>query len=92
MDTHGSAIEAARQAIADELRSRRARVRMTQVQLAEASGISRTTLARMEAGEKDTTFPDLIRLAKALDTTPIEFMQSAQNAMNERLDNRQKLV
>lgn len=85
MDTNGSAIEAARHAIADEIRSRRARLRMTQLELAQKSGISRATLSRIEAGDKDSSFPDLIRLAEVFDVTPIEFLQSVQDAMNRKL-------
>lgn len=92
MDTHGSAFEAARHAIADEIRSRRARLRMTQLQLAQQSGLSRTTLARLEAADKDTTFPDIIRICKALNTNPIEFMQSVQDTMNQYTGPNQKLV
>lgn len=91
MDAHGHEIEAARQAIAGEIRARRARLRLTQLQLAQKSGISRATLARMEAGEKDATYPDLIRFAKVFDTTPLEFLQSAQDSM-EQLLSKGKLV
>lgn len=92
MDTHGSAIEAARHAIADEIRSRRARLRMTQLQLAQQSGISRATLARMEAADKDSSFPDIIRISEALKTTPIEFLQSVQDTMDQYTGPNQKLV
>lgn len=92
MDTHGSAIEAARHAIADEIRSRRARLRMTQLQLAQQSGISRATLARMEAADKDSSFPDIIRISEALKTTPIEFLQSVQDPMDQYTGPNHKLV
>jgi len=92
MDTHGSAIEAARHAIADEIRSRRARLRMTQLQLAQQSGISRATLARMEAADKDSSFPDIIRISEALKTTPIEFLQSVQDTMDQYTGPNHKLV
>jgi len=92
MDTHGPAFEAARHAIADEIRSRRARLRMTQVKLAQASGISRTTLARLEAADKDTTYPDLMRIAAALNTTPVEFLRSVQDTMDQYTGPNHKLV
>lgn len=92
MDTHGSAIEAARHAIADEIRSRRARLRMTQLQLAQQSGISRATLARMEAADKDSSFPDIIRISEALKTTPIEFLQSVRDTMDQYTGPNHKLV
>ena len=43
---------------------------MTQEELAEKSGVSRTTISQLENGEmKNTTSKTLLKLAQALDTT-----------------------
>lgn len=85
MDTNGNVFDAARTAIADELRSLRARRRMTQTDLAKASSLSRVTIGRIENAERDLTFPQLMALTAALDTTPAEFTQAVQNQMNHNL-------
>ena len=48
------------------LKTLRERRGMTQEQLAEKSGVSRTYLARLETGRQDPTLSTLEKLAKAL--------------------------
>jgi transcriptional regulator with XRE-family HTH domain len=49
-----------------EIRCRRLLAGLTQEQLAEKSGVSRTYLARLETGRQDPTLSTLEKLAKAL--------------------------
>jgi len=52
--------------MASKLKSLREQRGMTQEQLAERSGLSRTYLARLETGRQDPTLSTLEKLAKAL--------------------------
>ena len=57
---------APREQMAAKLKALRARQGLTQEQLAEKSGVSRTYLARLETGRQDPTLSTLEKLAKAL--------------------------
>ena len=57
---------ALRELMAARLKALRDRKGLTQVQLAEKSGVSRTYLARLESGRQDPTLSTLEKLAKAL--------------------------
>ena len=57
---------APRERMATRLRLLRERRGLTQEQLAEKSGVSRTYLARLETGRQDPTLSTLEKLAKAL--------------------------
>lgn len=48
------------------LRDLRIRAAMTQAELAEASGVARTTIIRLEAGDPNALPPTMRKLAKAL--------------------------
>jgi DNA-binding XRE family transcriptional regulator len=48
------------------LRELRLRAAMTQAELAEASGVARTTIIRLEAGDPNALPPTLRKLARAL--------------------------
>jgi transcriptional regulator with XRE-family HTH domain len=52
--------------MAARLKAIRERRGLTQEQLAEKSGVSRTYLARLETGRQDPTLSTLEKLAKAL--------------------------
>ncbi len=55
-----------------ELRERR---KMTQEELANASGVSRTTIANIERGvETSTTIGTIAKLAEALGVTPAKLL------------------
>lgn len=61
----GKAVE---DTLGDRLRVCRAKLRMSQEQLSEASGVSRQTIAKIETGAiKSSTSATIIKLAKALD-------------------------
>lgn len=57
---------APREQMAAKLKALRERRGLTQEQLAEKSGVSRTYLARLETGRQDPTLSTLEKLAKAL--------------------------
>ena len=57
---------APRERMVAKLKRLRKRQGMTQVQLAEKAGVSRTYLARIELGQHDPTLSMLEKLAKAL--------------------------
>jgi transcriptional regulator with XRE-family HTH domain len=57
---------APKERMASRLKAIRERRGLTQEQLAEKSGVSRTYLARLETGRQDPTLSTLEKLAKAL--------------------------
>jgi transcriptional regulator with XRE-family HTH domain len=57
---------APRELMAAKLKALRERRGLTQEQLSEKSGVSRTYLARLETGRQDPTLSTLEKLAKAL--------------------------
>ena len=56
--------------IGDNLKEVRTRRLLTQVQLAEKSGVNQVTIARIERNQVDPRFSTMRRLAKALDVDP----------------------
>jgi transcriptional regulator with XRE-family HTH domain len=68
--------------INEELKASRARLKMTQVQLADALNVTPTTIARWERGEVQPEAPAMLRLALAqlellrLETNPSRAIQS----------------
>lgn len=70
-----------RDALAREVRSRRAYLRMSQGELVAASGLSRSTITRIESGERDMSVPQLVAIAAALDTSPADMLTAAAEAL-----------
>ena len=60
--------------IGDNLKNARTRRLLTQVQLAEKSGVNQVTIARIERNQVDPRFSTMRRLAKALDVDPTELL------------------
>jgi transcriptional regulator with XRE-family HTH domain len=60
--------------IGDKLREARTRRLMTQVQLAEKSGVNQVTIARIERDQVDPRFSTIRRLARALDVDPTQLV------------------
>ncbi len=56
--------------IGNKLKEARTRRLMTQVQLADKSGVNQVTIARIERNQVDPRFSTIRRLAKALDIDP----------------------
>ena len=61
--------------MAATLKRLRERRGLTQEQLAEAAGISRTYLARIETAKHDPTLTIIEKLAKALKVKPAELLK-----------------
>lgn len=58
------------------LAAHRKRLRMTQAQLSDASGISIDMIVRIEGGGTGVRFPNIQKLADALDIDPAELFTS----------------
>jgi transcriptional regulator with XRE-family HTH domain len=58
------------------LRELRDNASLSQEDLAERSGVSRTTIANLEAGRRPARPSTRRKLAKALDVEPVELMDS----------------
>jgi transcriptional regulator with XRE-family HTH domain len=61
--------------MAAKLKQLRERRGLSQEQLAEAAGISRTYLARLETAKHDPTLSVIEKLAKALNVKPAELLK-----------------
>ena len=76
--------------LAGELRVARARVGLTQEELADAAGLHRTTANRLLVGTRKVDVQQLLDLAKALNTTAGEILDGAQREYERRLAARQE--
>jgi putative transcriptional regulator len=56
------------------LRALRKAIGLTQAELAEASGVHRQIIARLETGVGQPTWTTAVALARALDCTPNDFL------------------
>ena len=56
--------------VSENIRNRRKKIRMTQVQLASAAQLGENTIQRIESGQAQATIESLFRIAKALGVTP----------------------
>lgn len=65
------------QAVAAELRARRARLEISQAELAQASGIGERTIQRIEGGDRSVKLGQLDALCRALNVTMTDFIASA---------------
>ncbi|MGV9482421.1 MULTISPECIES: helix-turn-helix domain-containing protein [Gordonia] len=68
-----------RDAVGDAIRRARVGAGLTQQQLADASGVSRPAIARIETGEASTQVDRLWDLAEALGTTPSAILADAES-------------
>jgi transcriptional regulator with XRE-family HTH domain len=57
------------------LREARKKLRLTQEQVAERSGVHATEVSRIEAGKRDPQVSTLLRLAKAVEARPGELLE-----------------
>lgn len=67
-----------RQALAKAIIAAREKVGLNQSQLAQASGLSRSAIARLEKGEASVSSDRLWDLARALGTTPSAIYAAAE--------------
>lgn len=58
------------------LRDARKRLRLTQEQVAERSGVHATEVSRIEAGKRDPQVSTLLKLAKAVESSPGDLLDS----------------
>lgn len=68
-------------AVAAQVRAERAAHEMTQVDLAEASGIARSTLVRIEKGTRVADATQLHRIMTALGVSMTEFFQRVEERL-----------
>lgn len=78
MDTN----DPTRAAIASEIRAWRGRRGMSQAELIKASGLSRSTIGRIENCEKDVDIPQLRAIAAALNVDWLRILTDAQAALD----------
>lgn len=60
-----------------EVRAKRTAIGLSQEALADASGIERSHMGKIERGERNVTFLNITRIAGALETKPSELLKSA---------------
>ena len=65
--------------IGENIRAARKALKMSQDELAEATGANRVTISMYESGKYLPSVPALERLAKALHTTPAKLTESAED-------------
>ena len=59
------------------IRAERVRRRMTQLDLIAKSGLGRSTVRRIESGERDMSVSQLLAIAAALDVSPVAILADA---------------
>lgn len=72
--------DAIRIAIGNEIRAARARRNLTQNELADRSGISHTTIVRLESGKRTVDVLQLFAICDVLDADPGAILDAAQAA------------
>lgn len=70
--------QALNQAVADELVGYRTAARMSQTELIAKTGLSKSTIIRIEAGRVDIGTRDIALITDVLGVEPSELMQRAQ--------------
>ena len=65
-------------ALGMSIRRRRLEMGFSQEGLADSTGLHRTYIGGIERGERNVSFTNLVRLAKALDTTVSELVQEVE--------------
>lgn len=60
-----------------KVRAKRTAMGLSQEALADASGIERSHMGKIERGERNVTFLNIVRIAGALETKPSELLNSA---------------
>ncbi|WP_438851988.1 helix-turn-helix domain-containing protein [Brevundimonas nasdae] len=59
------------------IRACRTEQHLSQEALADASGIDRSHMGKIERGERNVTFLNMLRIARALETKPSAILQKA---------------
>ena len=76
------------QALATEVKARRAVLGFSQEALAFASGVNRTFVAKLELGQTSPSLTTLFRLAEGLDLEPFDLVLSLQHRYEKELARR----
>lgn len=63
--------------LGDVIRQRRLKLDLSQEALADASGIDRSHMGKIERGERNVTFLNLIKVSAALGLRPSEVLKAA---------------
>jgi transcriptional regulator with XRE-family HTH domain len=63
--------------LGDAIRTRRLALGLSQEALADAAGIDRSHMGKIERGERNVTMLNLVRVADALQRSPSEIMKAA---------------
>jgi transcriptional regulator with XRE-family HTH domain len=67
-----------REAFARNLRGQRLRAELSQERLAHRCGLHRTEISLLERGVREPRLSTIVRLARALGTTPAELVQGVE--------------
>lgn len=84
MDGRAAEIVATRLATSAELRARRAFRHVSQAETAQRSGLSKSTIERLERGGRDMDVSQLIALSRALNFDPAEYIKSVCTTLAAR--------
>ena len=82
MDTNTESHRRTREAIAAQIRARRAYLRMSQGDVVTNTGLSRSTISRIENGDRDLDVPQLVAICAALDVSPADLLQAAMRSID----------
>jgi transcriptional regulator with XRE-family HTH domain len=63
--------------LGDSIRRERKKLNVSQEDFAEVCGVHRTYLGQLERGEKNISFSNVLRVAKAFKVRPSEFLKKA---------------
>lgn len=75
--------EEARQAVARQMRIERARLELTQEELAAKSGLAISTIRRLEGRERAMTLDQLVAIAGVFRVSPGAFLDAAQASLRQ---------
>lgn len=73
--------------IGNTVRELRSRLKMTQLQLADATGLKRLTISQIESGYRGISTPNLSKLAKAL-KVPVSYLHLLSDESEDPLVKR----
>jgi transcriptional regulator with XRE-family HTH domain len=71
-------------ALGEAIRTRREEVGLSQERLGLESGIDRSYVGGVERGERNISFANLLRIARALDVNPSQFLLVAERSKRWR--------
>lgn len=81
--SHSDEEEALDAAVGEQLRRYRVLANFSRAELAKRSGVSDSTIKRIEWGKRGITLPQLVALSRALHVRPTEFVDMALREIGE---------